>query len=519
MSGRYQIIAEDDDDDTPVARPASGGGPSQGPPQGGVAAPAGYASNAQGAPAGGAAPQQYITVLVPTDWQAGQHLMIPTANGNQVVSVPPGLSPGQQFRVPVPPVGQQLLNVQVPPGVAPGQQLTVRAPNNQLFTATVPPGHGPGSTFQMAIPRGSNAPNAPMSAGGVPPPAPQPPQRSPTEMAASAKDQATQMRETAVLLEAMLGSLEPGDNVQENELVQELVTQCQNSNKVSQRILEEVTDEAAMMQVLEANDAVMSALTKYESVLLSATPSAGGSSSAASRNTPVAPPPAAQEPAWLASNLGGGSAGGFPGAPPAAAPVPAGGADLLQRKPAVAPPPSEEDEMADMFASGLPMAAPAFAPQQPQQQQAFMQQPAFGMQQQGFPQMQQQGFPQMQQQNNPFPAPQQPSQGLNWGQPQMMQQPMQAAVPAMGGADMMAQERPRSESAASLIDNSTVVTPNALAAAGAKEDVALDDEANDLLAEFDDLIGSMEPAPAPAGRTMAPAPAAQVPSFDDFGDK
>jgi len=493
MSGRYQIIgADDDEEETPVARPANQPAPAQpGPPSGGY--------GGQQAAMGGAG-EQFVTVVVPENWAPGQHLMIPTPNGNQVVSVPPGLAPGQQFRVPVPPVGQQLLNVQVPPGVGPGQQLTVRAPNGQLFMATVPPAHGPGSTFQMAIPRGSGAPPPPPQGGGGMPPmqqqqqqqAPPPPApRSQAEMATSAQDQAVQMRETAVLLESCLSGLEPGENVQANELVQELVTQCQAQSTSGQRLLSEVTDEAAMMAMLEANDAVQSALTKYESVLVKtpgqqhqATPVSGGSQGST--------------PAWLDPSLGGGD---FPGAPPAAPaaahllpPPPSGKpraeptpaapappepqADLLYTGPMASQAQTQEAELQDMFGGGPGMAQPAFAGI-----------PSMGMPSMGAPMPPPAAFPTMGE-----PAPN-PLAGA------MLADTKTAAPPdsnLLSEADDMLGGPP-----AMLMDHTTVITPN-IAAVQTKEAV-LDDEANNLLAEFDDLIGSMETPRLPAQGAAAPS--------------
>jgi len=49
---------------------------------------------------------------------------------------------------------------------------------------------------------------------------PQVPQLSQADIARGAKDQAAQWRETAGVLDMMLGSLEPGENVQTNELIQ-----------------------------------------------------------------------------------------------------------------------------------------------------------------------------------------------------------------------------------------------------------------------------------------------------------
>ena len=74
MSGRYQVIGDDSDDEE-VARPPQRANVGQEPRRNEV-----HASMA----AGGAGGQpQYLTVQVPNDWKAGQHLMIPTPNGNQ----------------------------------------------------------------------------------------------------------------------------------------------------------------------------------------------------------------------------------------------------------------------------------------------------------------------------------------------------------------------------------------------------------------------------------------------------
>ena len=457
--------------------------------------------------------------------------MIPTPTGNQVVSVPPGLAPGQQFRVPVPAAPQQLLNVQVPPGIGPGQQLTVRAPNGQLFMATVPPGHTTGSTFQMAIPRGAGpapgpAGNAGPGLGAVPPP-PQP-AVNPAEI----KEQAVGWKETAGVLEMMLGSLEAGENVQGNELIQELVEQCQTASRMSQRIMEDVTDEAAMMAVLEANDVVMTALSKYEAVLV------GGSAAAA----PPPPPSSSSggsesQPAWLAENLGG-DGESFPGAqapsnPPPPQPVathiplapppqPAKSRappvqeeeppNLLnlepEAKPTVTPAaakPSAEAELEAMFGNAAP--TPAF-PMQPAAGQGMWPQgtqPSPG----GLPTMQQPtmgGLPTMQQptmgigamgsplQTNPIVQPQKPTQ-------------KPTATPAIPASNLTAE-------ADAMLMTGPGVAPMGQPAtmtsnpAAQKDTAALDAEANDLLAEFDDLIGSMEttgmgvPPAAPNHKSM-----------------
>jgi len=99
MSGRYQVIGEDSDDDE---QPAVGRMPARPPPgapsvhnSGGTFPGGGQQIGAPGATvpnttvsgvaaSPSAEEQQYITVQVPVDWQHGQHLMIPTSSGNQV---------------------------------------------------------------------------------------------------------------------------------------------------------------------------------------------------------------------------------------------------------------------------------------------------------------------------------------------------------------------------------------------------------------------------------------------------
>eukprot|EP00658_Telonema_sp_P-2_P039979 TRINITY_DN2859_c0_g1_i2.p1 TRINITY_DN2859_c0_g1~~TRINITY_DN2859_c0_g1_i2.p1 ORF type:complete len:193 (-),score=38.98 TRINITY_DN2859_c0_g1_i2:99-677(-) len=142
MSSRYQLIEDDDEPYEPVQTHPAQNQPAQ-------------SAQRPDAPSHGQPPASggnHVMVVVPDNWQHGQQLQIPTPNGTHVVDVPPGLGPGQQFRVSVPDSAQSKLSVTVPEGMVPGDVITVRAPNGQLFKAPIPAGYGPGNTFYMAVP-------------------------------------------------------------------------------------------------------------------------------------------------------------------------------------------------------------------------------------------------------------------------------------------------------------------------------------------------------------------------------
>jgi hypothetical protein len=74
-----------------------------------------------------------------------------------VVTVPPNVKPGQQFRVMI---NNQEVMVTCPRGVKPGQRVTFQlphpqerapqaAPNHQMFEVTVPDGVKPGQPFAL----------------------------------------------------------------------------------------------------------------------------------------------------------------------------------------------------------------------------------------------------------------------------------------------------------------------------------------------------------------------------------
>merc|ERR1712086_1193356 len=90
--------------------------------------------------------------------------------------------------------------------------------------------------------------------------------------------------------------------------IQELVQTCRNATKQSERYVQDVTDEAVLMGLLEANDCVCTSLMKYESVAL-AGPQSGGAQPAPEQPAAVQPAPepfASTEDIDLSGLLGGG---------------------------------------------------------------------------------------------------------------------------------------------------------------------------------------------------------------------
>ena len=128
--------------------------------------------------AGGAAQPEVMSVAVPAGVQGGGSFQVNVpGRGMMMLTVPMGLGPGQSFKFQLPPRQAQqglpppqqqqqlqqqqqqplgsvnadpgLMRVTVPAGVSGGQDIRIQVPGKGLMQVTVPPGLGPGSVFQI----------------------------------------------------------------------------------------------------------------------------------------------------------------------------------------------------------------------------------------------------------------------------------------------------------------------------------------------------------------------------------
>lgn len=124
--------------------------------------------------------QDYLSVTVPPGVSPGQEIQVAAPDGRMIsVVVPQFMGPGSKFTVAFPssessesnpaddPVAtttsppppsptnsnkNQHLSVKVPEGVNAGQEMRVAAPDGRMISVIVPQFMGPGSTFMVAIP-------------------------------------------------------------------------------------------------------------------------------------------------------------------------------------------------------------------------------------------------------------------------------------------------------------------------------------------------------------------------------
>ena len=108
-----------------------------------------------------AAQSKFILFTIPPNVKVGQTITVKNADGNgtdMTVRIPPGVTAGQQIKVPLPATAQsKTIKFTIQKGMKAGQKFTVKNPDGKDISFVLPPGLKAGDVFEVKIPGGGSS--------------------------------------------------------------------------------------------------------------------------------------------------------------------------------------------------------------------------------------------------------------------------------------------------------------------------------------------------------------------------